>query len=247
MRSFVYLNTDFLVYVKLFEVNYITASLCHPNCHLILVFCLLLFSCPVVSNSAIPGTAARQASLLLPISRNLTKFTFITSVMPSSHFILWQSLLLPSVFAIIRDFSNELALCIRWPKYWSFSFSISPSNEYSGLISLKSDLFDLAVQGTLRNLLQYHSSKVSILLCSASFMVQLSQPCVTTEKTIALTIWTFVGRVMSLLFNTPSRCVIAFLPRSSCRMILRHHPHVRFLFFPSVLIPAWNSSAQHFS
>ena len=138
------------------------------------------------------------------------------SVMPSNHLILCCSLfLLPSIFPSIRVFSNESVLCIRWPKYWSLSFSISPLNEYSGLISFRIDWLDLlTVQGTLKSLLQHHSSKASILRCSAFFMVQLSHPYMTTGKT--LTIWTFVDKVMSLLFNTLSRFVIAFLPRSKC-------------------------------
>ena len=139
----------------------------------------------------------------------------IELVMLSNHLILCHPLLLPSIFPIIRFLSNELALLIRWPKDWSFSFSNSPSNEYSGLISFRIDWFDLlAVQGTLKNLLQHHSSKASILWCSAFSMVQLSHPYMTTGKTIALTIWTFVDKVMSLPFNTLSRFVIAFLPRS---------------------------------
>ena len=135
--------------------------------------------------------------------------------MPSNHLILCHPLLLlPSIFPSIRLFSNESALCIRWPRYWSFSFSISPSNEYSGSVSFRIDRFDLlAVQGTLRSLPQHHSSKASILRCSAFFMIQLSHPYVTTGKTIALTKWTFVGKVMSLLFNTLPRFVITFLPR----------------------------------
>ena len=136
----------------------------------------------------------------------------IESVMPSNHLILCRPLLfLPSIFPSIRVFSNESALHIRWPKYWSFSFSISPSNEYSGLISFRMDRLDLlAVQGTLKNLLQQHSSKASILWRSAFFIVQLSHPYMTTGKTIALTRRTFVGKVMSLLFNTLSRLVITF-------------------------------------
>ena len=126
----------------------------------------------------------------------------IESVMPSNHLILCHSLLLPSVFPSIRVFSNESVLCIRWPEYWSFSFSISPSNEYSGLISFRMDwLHLLAVQGTLKSFLQHHSSKTSILWHSAFYIVQLSHPYMTTRKTIALTRWTFVGKVMSLLFN----------------------------------------------
>ena len=137
-------------------------------------------------------------------------------VMPSSHLILYHSLLLlTSIFPSIRVFSDESALRIRWPKYWSFSFNISPSNEHLGLISFRMDWLDLlAVQGTLKSLLQHHSSKVSILLQSAFFIVQLSHLYMTTGKTIALTRWTFVGKVMSLLFNMLSRLVITFLPRS---------------------------------
>ena len=136
--------------------------------------------------------------------------------MPSNHLILCRPLLLlPSIFPSIRIFSNELALHIRWPKYWSFSFNISPSNEYSGLISFRMDRLDLlAIQGTLKSLLQHHSSKASILSCSAFFIVQLSHPYMTTGKTIAFTRWTFVDKVMSLLFNMLSRLVITFLPRS---------------------------------
>ena len=141
--------------------------------------------------------------------------------MPSNHLILCHPLLLPpSIFPSIRVFSNESALCIRWPKYWSFSFNISPSNEYSGLISFRMDWLDLlAVQRTLKSLLQHHSSKASVLQCSAFFIVQLSHPYMTTGKTIALTRWTFVGKVMSLLFNMLSRLVITFLPRSKRLLI----------------------------
>ena len=140
----------------------------------------------------------------------------IESVIPSNHLILHHPLLLlPSIFPSIRVFSNESALRIRWPKYWSFSFNISPSNEHLGLISFRMDWLDLlAVQGTLKSLLQHHSSKASILWCSAFFIVQLSHPYMTTGKTIALTRWTFVGKVMPLLFNMPSRLVITFLPRN---------------------------------
>ena len=141
--------------------------------------------------------------------------------MPSNHLILCPPLLLlPSIFPSIRVFSNESALHIRRPKYWSFSFSISPSNEYSGLISFRMDWLDfLAVQGTLKSLLQHHSSKVSILRCPAFFIVQLSHPYMTTGKTIALTRRAFVGKVMSLIFNMLSRLVITFLPRSKCLLI----------------------------
>ena len=140
--------------------------------------------------------------------------------MPSNHLILCHPLLLlPSILPSIRVFSNELALYIRWPKYWSFSCSISPSNEYSGLISLRMDWLDLlAVQGTLKIILQHHSSKASVLQRSALLMIQLSYPYLTTGKTIVLTIQTFVGRVMSLLFNTLSRFLI-FFPRSKCLLV----------------------------
>ena len=154
-------------------------------------------------------TAACQGSLSLTISWSLPKFMLVASVMLSSHLILWCPLfLLPSIFLSIRDFSNESSVRIRWSKYWSFSFSISPSSEYLGLISPKIDQFDLlAVQGTLRSLLQHHSLKASILWRSAFLMVQLSQPYVTAGKTIALTIQTFVGRTMSLPFNLLSKYV----------------------------------------
>ena len=144
--------------------------------------------------------------------------------MPPNHLILCHPLLrLPSIFPSINIFSSEFVLWIRWPKYWSFfSFSISPSNEYSGLNSFRMEWLDhLAVQGTLKSLLQHHSSKASILWCSAFFMVQLSHPYMTTGKNIALTRWTFVGKVISLLFNVLSRLVITFLPRSKCLLISR--------------------------
>ena len=169
----------------------------------------------------ITWTAACQASLSIINSQSLLKFMSIQSVMPSNHLILCcPLLLLPSIFPSIRVFSNESALHIRWPKYWSFSFSISPSCEYSGLISFRMDWLDLlAVQGTLKSLLQHHSSKASILQHSALFMVQLSHPYMTTGKTIALTRQIFVGKVMSLLFNMVSRLVIACLPRSKHLLI----------------------------
>ena len=141
--------------------------------------------------------------------------------MPSNHLILSHPLvLLPSIFSSIRVFSNESALHIRWPKYWSFTFNISPSNEHPGLISFRMDWLDfLAVQGTLKSLFQHHSLKASILQCSAFFIAQLSHPYMTTGKTIALTRWTFVGKVTSLLFNMLPRLVITFLPRSKCLLI----------------------------
>ena len=161
-----------------------------------------------------PWAAAHQASLSFTISQSLLKLMSIESVMPSNQLILCHPLLLlSSIFPSIRVFSNELALCIGWPKYWSFSFSISPSSEYS----IRMDWLDLlAVQGTLKSLLQHHSSKASILHCSAFFMVPLSHPYMTIGKTVALTKRTFAGKVVSLLFKTLSRFVIAFLPRSKC-------------------------------
>ena len=168
---------------------------------------------------ATPWTAARQASLSITNSRSLSKLISIESVMPSNHLILCHPLLLlPSIFLNIRVFSNESAL-IRWPKYWSFSFNNSPSNEHQGLISFRMDRLNLlSVQGTLKSLLQHNSSKASIL-CSAFFIVQLSHPYMTTGKTMALTRWTFVDKVMSLLFNMLSILVITFLSRSKCLLI----------------------------
>ena len=168
-----------------------------------------------------PWTAALQASLSVTNSQSLLKLMSFESVMPSNHLILCcPLLLLPSIFPSIRVFSSESVLLIRWPKYWSVSFCISPSNEYSGLISFRIDwLHLLAVQRTFKSLLQHHSSKASILWHSAYFMVQLSHPCMTNGKTIALTRWTFVNKVISLLFNMLSRFVIAFLPKSKCLLI----------------------------
>ena len=172
---------------------------------------------------ATPWIAARQASLSITSSWSLLKLMSIELVMPSSHLILRRPLLLqPPILPSIRVFSNELTLLMRWPKYWSFSFIIiiSPSKEHSGLISFRMNWLDLlAVQGTLKSLLQHHSSKASILRCSAFFTVQLLHPHMTTGKTIPLTRWTFVGKVMSLLFNMLSRLVITFLPRSNCLLI----------------------------
>ena len=192
------------------------------TCHHVLLHVLLRISDKksvqlgrsVMSESLwLPWTAARQASLSITNCRSLPKLMSIELVMPSNHLILCHLfLLLPSIFTSIRVFSNESALCIRWPKYWSFSFNISPSNEHPGLISFRMDLLDLlAVQGTVKSPLQHHSSKASILQCSAFFTVQLSHPYMTTGKTIALTRQTFVGKVMSLLFNMLSRLVITFL------------------------------------
>ena len=183
---------------------------------------LLLFSHSVMSDSLRPyGPQACQASLSITISQRLLKLLSIESVMPSNHLIFCHPLLLlPSTFPSIKVFSNESALCIRRLKYWSFGFSISPSNEYSGLISFRIDWFDLlAVQETLKSLIQNHNSKASILWHSAFFMVQFSHLHMTTGKTIALTSQDFVGKVMSLLFNMLSRLVIAFLSRSKHLLI----------------------------
>ena len=162
-----------------------------------------------------PMDCSTVDSLSITNSWSLPKLMSIELVMPSNHLIFYRPLLLlPSIFPSIRVFSSESVLCIRWSKYWSFSFSISLSNEYSGLISFRTDWFDLlAVQGTLKSLLQHHTSKASILQCSAFFIVQLSHPYMTTRKIIALTRQTFVGKVMYLLFNMLSRLVITFLPR----------------------------------
>ena len=166
-------------------------------------------------------TAACQASLSITNSQSMLKLMSIASVMPSNHLILCHPLLLlPSIFPSIRVFSHELALCIRWPKYWSFNFNMSPSNEHPGLSSFRMNWLDpLSAQGTLKSLLQHHSSKASILWPSVNFIIQLSHPYMTTGRTIALTRWTFIGKVMPLLFNMLSRLVIDFLPRSKCLLI----------------------------
>ena len=168
-----------------------------------------------------PWTAAHQVSLSITNSQGLLKLVSIDSVMPYNYLILCHPLLLLlSIFPCIRVFSNKSVLCYRWPKYWSFSFNIRPSNEHSGLISFRMDWLNLLVaQGTLKSLLQHHSSKASVLRCSAFFIVQLSHSYMSTGKTIALTRWTYVGKVISLLFNMLSRLVIAFLPRSNCLLI----------------------------
>ena len=178
-----------------------------------------------------PWSTARQAPLSITSSRSSLKLMSIESVMPSSRLILCcLLLLLPPIPPSIRVFSNESTLHMRWPKYWSFSFSISPSNEHPGLISFRMDWLDLlAVQGTLKSLLQHHSSKASIFWHSAFFTVQLSHPYMTTGKTIALTRWTFAGKVMSLLFNMLSRLVITFLPRNK-------HLLISWLQSPSAVI-----------
>ena len=187
------------------------------------------FSC--VWLFATPWTAACQASLSITSSQSSPKLMSTESVMPSNHLILCHPLLLlPSIFPSIRVFSNKSVLHNRWSEYWSFSFSISLSNEYSGLISFRMNWLDLlAVQGTLKSLLQHHSSKASILRCLVFFLVQLSHPYMTTGKTIALTRWTFVGKVMSPLFNMLSRLVITFLPRSK-------HLLISWLQSPSAVI-----------
>ena len=178
-------------------------------------FSLVSQSCPTLCSPVDCSTPG------FPVHHSLLKLMSIESVMSSNHLILCLPLLLPpSIFSQIRFFSNESVFHVMWPKYWSFSFSINPSNEYSGLISFRMDWFDLlAVQGTLKSLLQHNSSKASILRCSAFFIVQLSHPYMTTGKTIALTRRTFVGKVMSLLFNMLSRLVITFLPRSKRLLI----------------------------
>ena len=178
-------------------------------------FVVVVQSLSHVQLFATPWTEACQASLSFTISQNLLKFMSIVFVMPSNHLILCcPLLLLPSIFPSIRVFSNESVLHIR-PEYWSFSFSISSSSEYSGLISFRTDWFDLlAIQGALKSLLQHHNLKASILRHSAFFIVQLSYPYMTTGKTIALTRQTFVGKVISLLFNMLYMSVVAFLPRS---------------------------------
>ena len=170
---------------------------------------------------AAPWTAARQVSLSITSSQSLLKLMSIELVMPSNHLILCRPLLLPpSIFPSNRVFSNESTLRIRWPKYWSFNCNISPSNEHPVQISFRMDRLDLlAVQGTLKSLLHHHSSKASVLQHSSFFIVQLSHPYMTTRKVIALTVWTFVGKVMSLLFNILSKLVITFLPRSKRLLI----------------------------
>ena len=205
--SAVILETEKIMSVT---VSVVFPSICHevmgPDA-MILVFWIssvqsLQFSRSVVSNSVTPWIAACQTSLSITNTQSLLKLMSIQSMMPSSHLILCRPLLfLPSIFSSIRVFSNKSAFHIRWPKYWSFSFSISPSNEHSGLISFRMEWLDLlAVQGTLKSLLQHHSSKASILQCSVFFTVECSHLYMTTGKTIALTRWTFVGKVISLLF-----------------------------------------------
>ena len=196
-------------------------------------FSFLMWCCSVTQShpTLCDPTVRCQASLSFTISQSLLKLMSTESVMPSNHLILYQPLLLlPSIFPSIRVFSSESVLCIKWPNNWSFSFSISPSNEYSGLIYFRMDWLDLlAVLGTLKSFSQHHSSKPSILQYSAFFMVQLSHPYMTTRKTIALTRWTFVGKVMSLLFNMLFRLIIAFL-------LKRQHLSISWLQSPSAVV-----------
>ena len=191
------------------------------------------FSLSVISDLATPWTAACQASLSIASSWSL--FISFETVMPFNHLILCcHLLLLPPIPPSIRVFSNESPLCIRWPKYWSFRLNISPSIERPGLISFRMDWLDLlAVQGTLKSLLQHHNSEASIPLRSAFFVVQLLHQYVTTGKTTALTRWNFVGKVMSLPFNTLSRLVIAFLPRSKCLLLSWLHSPSAVILEPS--------------
>ena len=198
---------------------------------LLLIFFSLVQLLSHIQLFAKPWTAARHASLSITNSWSLLKLMSIEQVKPSNHLILCRSLLLlPPIFPSIRIFSNESFLHIRWPKYWSFSLSISPSNEYPGLISFRVDWLDLlAVKGTLKSLLQHNSSKGSLLQHSALFIVQLSNPYMTTGKTIALTRQTFVDKVMSLLFNMLSRLVIVFFPRIK-------HLLISWLQSPSAMI-----------
>ena len=195
----------------------------------------------IVPLMGISWTAAHQASLPITNFWGLLKLMSVESVMPSNHLILYHPLL-PLILPRFRVFSNESVLHIRWPKYWTLSYSISPSNEYSGLISFRIHWFDpLAVQGTLKSLLQNHNSETSILRCSAFFMVQLSHPYIATEKTIILTGQTLVGKVMSLLFNMLSRLVITFLPKSK-------HLLISWLQSPSTVIlePPQNKVCHYF-
>ena len=187
------------------------------------------FSCSVVSTLCNPMDHSMQTSLSFTNSRSLLKLISIESVMPSNHLVLCHPLLLlPSIFP--RVYSNESALRIRGTKYWSFTFNISPCNEHPGLISFRMDWLDLhAVQGTLKSLRQHHSLKQSVLWCSSFFIVRLSHPCMTTGKTIALTRWTFAGKVMYLPFNMLSRWVITFLPRSK-------RPIISWLQSPSAVV-----------
>ena len=220
---------------------------------------LILLLCPKYSSvqslshvrlSATPWIAACRASLSITNSQSLPKLMSTELVIPYNHLVLCCPLLLqPSIFPSIRVFSSESALLIKWTNYWSFSFNISPSNEHPGLISFRMDWLDLlAVQGTLKSLLKHHSSKASILRCSAFFTVQLSHPYMTTGKTIALTRLTFVSKVMSLLFSMLSRLVITFLPRSKRLLILwLQSPSVVILEPPKIKSDTVSTVSQSFS
>ena len=210
-----FLSSMLLIRVNSFDKKFLTC------CSLWIYFCSVQFSCSIVSNTETPWITVCQASLSITNTWSSLKRMSIELVMPSSYLIFCDPLLLlPPIPPRIKIFSNESTIHMRWPKYWSFSFSVSPSNEHPGLISFRMDWLDLlAVQGTFKSLLQHHSSKASILWCSAFFTVQLSYPYMTTGKTIALTRQTFVGKVMSLLFNMLSRIVITFLPRSERLLI----------------------------
>ena len=212
-------TTPGYIHIYTYKDDEITYSKRYPERATNLVLRTIVFqSLSHVQLFATPWTAQFQASLSFTISQSLLKLLSIESNMPSNHFIPFP--LLPTIFPSIRVFTNESALHIRWPKYWSLSFSISPSNAYSEFISFRTDWLDLlAVQETLKSLLQQHNLKASILQCSAFFIVQLSHPFMTTGKNITLTIWTFVSKVMSLLFNTPPRFFIAFLPRNKHLLI----------------------------
>ena len=205
----------------MFLTEYLHLFWIPKNFHDFLKKLLLLFSCSVIHNFLRQHRLQHTSFPVLTVSGSLLKVMSIESVTPPNHLILCHPLLLlPSIFPSIRVFPNELALRIRWPKYWSFSFSISPSNEYSKLNSFRIDWLDLLViQRTLKSLLQHHSLKAWVLLHSAFFIVQLSHLYMTTGETIALTMWTFVCKIMSLLLNTLSRFVIAFLPRSTPLLI----------------------------
>ena len=201
-----------------------------------------------MSYSVTPWIAAHQASLSITNSRSSLRLTSIESVMPSSHLILCRPLLLlPPIPPSVRVFSNESTRRMRWPKYWSFSFRIIPSKGHTGLISFRMDWLDLlAVQGTLKSLLQHHSSKPSILQCSAFFTVKLSHPYMTTGKTIALTRWTFVGKVMYLLFNTLSRLVITFLPRDKRLLISWLQKVIKITYITRPLnLATWFGKSSH--
>ena len=230
-RPIEHCSTSDLLHIYLFSYSF-SALMMHINSVKAGPFALWLMLYPSVQFSSVQSfscdwlfvtlwTTAHHATLSMTNSWSLLKLMSIKSVMPSNHLILCYSLQLPpSIFPSIRVFSNESVLPIRWPKYWSFSFNISPSNEYSRLISFRMDWLDLlAVQGTLKSLLQHHSSKASILQCSAFFIVWLSHSYMTTGKTTALTRWTLVGKTMSLLFNMLSRLIIDFLVRSKCLLI----------------------------